>query len=129
MSEKPDRLLTATQAAQAAGVSRWAVHRAIKSMVLKAVRDNRNIWRIAPDDLEAWCAATVAQPLRAQETAQAEGLAELRGKLAEAELRAAVADARADASDRARAAAEAQAEAWRAMAEKLAARRRWWPFG
>jgi len=25
--------------------------------------------------------------------------------------------------------AEAQAEAWRALADKLAARRRWWPFG
>lgn len=135
MSEKPETLLTATQAAQAAGVSRWAVHRAIKSMSLKAVRDNRNVWRIAPDDLAAWCTATAAQRLRAQGDAQAETAflrdrlaaieAErdgLRENLADANLRAAVAAARAEA-------AEADRDHWRALADKLASRRRWWPFG
>lgn len=104
-------------------------------MSLKAVRDNRNVWRIAPDDVAAWCAATVAQPLRTQGDAQAETAdvrdrlavleAErdgLREKLADANLRAAVAAARAEA-------AEADRDHWRALADKLAARRRWWPFG
>lgn len=59
---------------------------------------------------------------------QANALADLREKLAEAERRAAVSDARAEAAERARDLAEAQAEAWRAIADKLAARRRWWPF-
>lgn len=147
MSERPEFLLTATQAAQAAGVSRWAIHRAIKSMSIKAMRDNRNVWRISPDELAAWCAATVAQPLRAQPAAQgelqADALALLRDKLLEAEQRAAVSDARAQAAERSEAAAVARADAaerardqaeadrdqWRAMADRLAVRRRWWPFG
>lgn len=53
----------------------------------------------------------------------------LRDKLAAFEARAAADAARADAAERARDVAEAQAEAWRALADKLAARRRWWPFG
>lgn len=134
MSKAPENMLTATQAAQVAGVSRWAIHRAIRSMSLKAVRDNRNIWRIAPDDLAAWRAATVAPQLHAQGDAQSEtaGVRDrlavleierdgLRENLADANLRAAVAAARAEA-------AEADRDHWRAMAESLAARRRWWPF-
>lgn len=117
MSEKPENLLTATQAAQAAGVSRWAIHRAIKSLSLKAVRDNRNVWRIASDDLASWCATTVAQPLRAQDAAQAGEAAEV------AILRELLA-----ATERARDQAETDRDHWRTMAEKLAARRRWWPF-
>lgn len=135
MSEAPENLLTATQAAQVAGVSRWAVHRAIKSMSLKAVRDNRNNWRIASDDLAAWCAATVAPQLRAQLPAQlsaqsglpdARALFEVESRRAEA--RAAAAEAEARAAIRARDQAEADRDHWRAMAESLAARRRWWPF-
>lgn len=133
MSEATENLLTATQAAQVAGVSRWAVHRAIKSMSLKAVRDNRNNWRIASDDLAAWCAATVAPQLRAQLSAQpdlpdARALFEVEARRAEAEARAAAAEAGERAAIRARDQAEADRDHWRAMAESLAARRRWWPF-
>ena len=124
--------MSPAQAAQVAGVSRWSILRAIKSLKLKAKRDNRNGWRIAPDDLAAWRAAQGAHIVRdgaaAHAAAQDDAVAEVRERLVEAERRAAVAEARADAAERARDLAEAQAEAWRAMADKLAARRRWWPF-
>lgn len=140
--------LTPAQAAQSAGVSRWAILRAIKSLKLQAKRDNRNNWRIAPDDLAAWCAAQGAHSVRdgavAQVAAQADSveIAVLRERLAASDARAAAleterdglrdrlaaATARADAAERSRDVAEADRDAWRAMAEKLAARRRWWPF-
>lgn len=137
VSEERESLLTATQAAQAAGVSRWAIHRAIKSLSLKAIRDNRNVWRIAPEDLTAWRAATVAQPLRAQDLAQSElaaadvsALMDLRDRLAEAERREAGAQARADAAERARDQAESDRDHWRDLAQKLAERPRvrFWPW-
>jgi hypothetical protein len=137
VSENDESLLTATQAAQAAGVSRWAIHRAIKSLSLRAIRDNRNIWRIAPDDLTAWCSATVAQPLRAQGAAQSvlgpddiAALVDLRDRLAAAERREAGAQARADAAERARNQAEADRDHWRDLAQKLAERPRlrFWPW-
>lgn len=122
-------LLSASQAAQLAGVSRWAIHRAIKSRALNAIRDNRNEWRISPDDVAAWRGATVATQLRATEIAQtdvagatAAEVSELRAKLAAAQLGEAVASARA-------AAAEAERDKWHGMAMALASRRRWWPFG
>lgn len=117
--------MTPAQAAQVAGVSRWAILRAIKSLKLQAKRDNRNNWRIAPDDLVAWRAAQGAHSVRdgaaGQGAAQVDAVADLRERLA-AET------ARADAAERARDHAEAQADAWRGMAERLSARRRWWPF-
>lgn len=138
--------MSPAQAAQVAGVSRWSILRAIKSLKLKAQRDNRNGWRIAPDDLAAWCAAQGAHMVRDSASAQAiahvDAVAELRERLAASETRAAALESErdslreklADANLRA-AVAAARAESngadrdqWRAMAEKLAARRRWWPF-
>lgn len=125
--------MTPAQAAQVANVSRWTILRAIKALDLKAQRDNRNGWRIAPDDLASWCSArgahTVQPGASAQAGAHADAVAALRDKLSDAERRAAVAEARADAAERARDAAEGQALAWRTMADRLSARRRWWPFG
>lgn len=137
VSEERESLLTATQAAQVAGVSRWAIHRAIKSLSLKAIRDNRNVWRIVPDDLMAWRSATVAQPLRAHDPAQSvlepatiAALVDLRDRLAAAERREAGAQARADAAERARDQAEADRDHWRELAQKLAERPRlrFWPW-
>lgn len=122
--------MSPAQAAQVAGVSRWAVLRAIKSQRLKAIRDNRNNWLILPDDLAAWCGAQSAHSTResiiASPAAQGHDvreLVELRENLARA-------NERADAAERARDQAEADRDHWRAMAEKLAEmpRRRWWPF-
>lgn len=113
--------MSPAQAAQALGVSRWSVLRAIKALKLQAKRDNRGHWRISPDDLADWCAAQGAHSVRPVSDAQGDLLADLRESLA-------AVTARADAAERARDQAEAQADAWRAIAEKLAARRRWWPF-
>lgn len=132
MSAQDKPHMSPAQAAQVAGVSRWSILRAIKSLKLKAKRDNRNGWRIAPDDLADWCDAQGAHRVRdsadAQGSAQVDAVVELRERLAELERLAAVAETRADAAERARDLAEAQAESWRAMAERLSARRRWWPF-
>ena len=53
----------------------------------------------------------------------------LRERLLIAERGEAAALARAEAAERARDQAEADRDHWRALADKLAARRRWWPFG
>lgn len=114
--------MSPAQAAQAAGVSRWTVMRAIKSLDLQASRDNRNQWRISQEALERWRLHTVrtGDDVHTPHTPHAESIS-----IAEAELREklAAAIARADA-------AEAERDRWRAMAEKLAERPRlaWWPW-
>lgn len=106
--------MSPAQAAQAAGVSRWAVMRAINSHKLKASRDNQNHWRIAPEDLEAWAAHNV----RSAHSAHPETEAELREKIAaltadNGQLRERLSDTQEDRN------------AWREMAQK---RRSWWPW-
>lgn len=53
--------ISPAQAAQVAGVSRRTITRAISAQSLRATRDNRNQWRITPEDLEAWISAQPAQ--------------------------------------------------------------------
>lgn len=66
-------------AAQAAGTTRWTIMRAIKAQRLRATRDNRNQWRITPEDLDAWRHAHLAHSalsVRTDELAQgAQGVA------------------------------------------------------
>lgn len=109
--------MSPAQAAQVAGVSRWAIMRAIKSHDLKASRDNRNQWRIAAEALDAWRSHSVRTPDTLHIPHISEEVADLRAQLA-------AANARAEA-------AEADRERWRVMAEKLAQRPRlsWWPWG
>lgn len=110
--------MSPAQAAQTAGVSRWAIMRAINSHKLKAHRDNKNNWRVATEDLNLWCAHSVRQ----QQGAHPDESQELREKLA-GEM------ARADAAERARDQAELDRDKWREMAEKLAEKpRRFWPW-
>jgi DNA-binding MurR/RpiR family transcriptional regulator len=110
--------MSPAQAAEAAGVSRWAIMRAIQSHKLKAHRDNRNNWQILPDDL----AAHYPHIVRTVRTAHPDEAEEMRAKLA-AET------ARADAAERARDQAEADRDRWQRMAEKLADRQRFkWPW-
>lgn len=110
--------MTPADAAQVAGVSRWAIMRAINSHKLQAHRDNRNRWQIAEADLAAWCAHSV----RTAHTAHPDDSADLRAQLAGE-------TARADAAERARDQAEADRDRWQAMAEKLAERPRFsWPW-
>lgn len=111
--------MSPAQAAQTAGVSRWTIMRAINSQELQAVRDNRNQWRIAPDDLDRWRASTV----RTEPDLHTPEAAKLREKLAAETARAEVAEALL-------AATEADRDRWQSMAEKLAdrPRRGWWPW-
>jgi len=109
--------MSPAQAAQVVNVSRWAIMRAINNHKLKAVRDNQNHWKIALDDLEAWCVHSV----RIAHAAHPNASPELREKLA-------YETARADAAERARDQAENDRDRWRGIAEKLAEtpRRKWW---
>lgn len=53
--------MSPAQAAQVAGVSRRTITRAISTQALQATRDNRNQWRITPEDLKAWQSTQLAQ--------------------------------------------------------------------
>jgi len=110
--------MTPAQAAAAAGVSRWAIMRAINRQQLKAHRNNRNQWQITPEDLQAHYPHSV----RSVRNAHPDDSTELRANLAGE-------TARADAAERARDQAEADRDRWQRMAEKLAEKPRFvWPW-
>ena len=110
--------MTPAQAGIAAGVSRWAIMRAINSHKLQAVRNNRNEWQIAEEAL----AAHYPHIVRSVQIAHHDDSAELRVTLAGE-------TARADAAERARDQAEADRDQWRDMAQTLAKRRGFiWPW-
>ena len=117
--------LSAPAAARRAGVSRWTIVRAINDFSLKARRDNRNRFRIAPEDLEAWKMhreRTVADAPPVAPPAMPDNTVDLRAALAGER-------ARADAAERATRQAEADRDRWQAMAETLATRPRFsWPW-
>lgn len=47
-------MLTPNEAAKVAKVSRPTIMKAIADKVLRAIRDNKNRWQIADEDLQAW---------------------------------------------------------------------------
>lgn len=54
-SERPvSAPISPAQAAQIVHTSRRTIMRAIESLELKAIRDNRNRWKIDQEDLERW---------------------------------------------------------------------------
>lgn len=111
--------LSPAQAAQVAGVSRWTIMRAIKDQLLLAKRDNRNHWRINPDDLDRWRRSTVRTVEAAHYLHTPNDTSEALMKVASLEaengqLRERLLEAQADRA------------AWREMAQK---RRSWWPWG
>lgn len=115
--------ISPAQAAQMSGVSRWTIMRAIKSLELRATRDNRNQWRIDPEELERWRLHTVRAQDVLHTSHTSEMVMELREKLA-------ATIARAEAAERSRDQAEADRDRWQAMAEKLAEQpRSWWLWG
>lgn len=129
-------LLSPAAAARRAGTSRWSVLRAIKSQELRAHRDNRGVWQISVDDLDAWLAdrartgapsVRALAPHTAAHPAEAEVVAlreELAGSRADAAgLRAEVAGIRDRLADTA-----ADRDAWREQAQSLATRRWWHAF-
>jgi hypothetical protein len=115
--------LTTAEAVKRTGASRFAIHRAKNKGELHPVRGNDGRFMFDPAELDAWAdqrARTVAQPLRAEpapEAAHAAAHAEIE------RLRAALTVAEALTAR-----AEADRDRWHAMADKLAARPRWWPF-
>ena len=109
--------LSPAQAAQVASVSRWTIMRAIKSHELKAVRDNKNHWKIDPDELDRWSASTVrtveaTHPLHTLKDS-AETLAHVAAlEVENGQLRERLSETKEDR------------DAWREMAQ----RRRWWQW-
>jgi excisionase family DNA binding protein len=109
--------LSPAQAAQAASVSRWTIMRAIKNHEIKANRDNRNHWKIDPDELDRWSASTVRTVEAAHSVHTPKDSAETLARVAalEAEnsqLRERLSEIKEDR------------DAWREMAQ----RRRWWQW-
>ncbi len=122
--------ISPAQAAQAAGVSRWTIMRAIKSHELQATRDNKNQWRIAADDLDRWRSHTVRTPEDLHTPHTPEAVIELREKLAAATARADAAEALLSREQKALNDACADRDQWRDMAQRLISQRRsWWPWG
>lgn len=109
--------LSPAQAAQAVSVSRWTIMRAIKNLDLKAIRDNRNHWKIDPDELDRWSTSTVrtgeaAHPVHTPKDSP-ETLAHVAALKAEnSQLRERLSEIKEDRN------------AWREMAQ----RRRWWQW-
>lgn len=110
--------MSPAQAAQAAGVSRWTIMRAIKAHELQAVRDNRNQWKIATEDLDRW---------RLHSVRTSESVHTLHTPApTDSAVDLAVAKAQISQLQERLTAAEADRDRWQAMAEKLADRPGWW---
>jgi hypothetical protein len=95
--------------------------RAIKMLELKAIRDNRNRWKIDPQDLDRWADAQWAPTGHAHPILPTLPTSDLEAKLA-------VAEAQRDAAREQLAGVQEDRDRWREMAEKLAdkPRRSWW---
>lgn len=120
--------MSPAQAAQLLKVSRRTIMRAIEGHELLAIRDNRNHWKISPEELDRWASAQCAPSEHVHPEVHTlptyQDSPETLAKLA-AET------ARADAAERARDQAESDRDAWRRQAEKLADRPQqggWWPW-
>lgn len=120
-------MLSPAQVAQLAGVSRRTVMRAIDGHDLRAIRDNKNRWKVSPEDASSWASAQCApseQP-PTEPTPSPTDLSAIQAENIQLRERLTAATARADA-------AEAERDRWQAMADKLADprhRKRWWLWG
>jgi excisionase family DNA binding protein len=121
MTTDTSRTLSPAQAARRANVGRTTVMRALSAGELRAVRDNRNTWRILPDDVDAWSGQrpvidrTMAEDTPGQPVVIPTDTPETLARLAVAETRL---------IDALEAVAEARRErdAWRQQAQDLARR-------
>lgn len=121
-SERPVIMpISPAHAAQSKGVSRRTIMRAIDALELKAVRDNRNRWKIDPEDLDRWAGAQWALSGHTRIILPTLPTSDLEAKLA-------VAEAQRDAAREQLAGVQEDRDRWREMAEKLAdkPRRSWW---
>ena len=104
------------EAAHIVGCGRSSVMRALANGELKAMRDNRNSWKIGHDDLLSWASNRTEQarsgPDLTTDHHEPEPQNQLADQLADAEKRAAVAEGRL--SD-----AIADRDQWRALALRL----------
>jgi len=117
-SERPvGTPISPAHAAQLKNVSRRKIMRAIDGHELKAIRNNRNHWKINPFDLDTWADAQCAPINDAHPLPTPDDGAEVIARVAvlEAEnsqLRERLSEVKEDR------------DAWRNMAQ----RRRWWPW-
>jgi hypothetical protein len=95
--------------------------RAIESLELKAIRDNRNHWKIDPQDLDRWADVQDVPSGHAHIILPTVPTSDLEVKLA-------VAEAQRDAARDQLTEVQKDRDKWREMAEKLAdkPRRSWW---
>lgn len=121
-SERPVGMpMSPAHAAQLKNVSRRKIMRAIDRLELKAVRDNRNHWKIDPRDLDRWADAQWAPTGHAHPILPTLPTSDLEVKLA-------VAETQRDAAKDQLIEVQKDRDRWREMAEKLAdkPRRSWW---
>jgi len=121
-SERPAGMpISPAHAAQSKNVSRRTIMRAIEALELKAIRDNRNRWKIDPHDLDRWENAQWAPTGHAHPILPTLPTSDLEAKLA-------VAEAQRDAAREQLAGVQEDRDRWREMAERLAdkPRRGWW---
>lgn len=124
-SERPvGAPISPAHAAQSKNVSRRTIMRAIETLDLKAVRDNRNRWKIDIKDLDRWADAQWAPRGHAHPILPI--LPTL--PISDLEAKLAVAEAQRDAAREQLAGVQEDRDRWREMAEKLAdkPRRSWW---
>lgn len=122
-SERPVNIsMSPAHAAQLVKVSRRTIMRAIEGHELKAVRDNRNRWKIAPSDLDVWAGAHCAPSEHAHRETSMLPTSET--------VELAVTKAENSQLLERLAATEKDRDHWRSMAEKLAEKpRRFWFWG
>ena len=121
-SERPvGTPMSPARAAQLKNVSRRKIMRAIDRYELKAVRDNRNHWKIDLQDLDRWADAQCAPSEYAHPVTPTVPTSDLLSQLA-------VAEAQRDAAREQLISAQEDRDRRREMAEKLAdkPRRSWW---
>jgi excisionase family DNA binding protein len=121
-SERPVHVpMSPAQAAHSKGVSRRTIMRAIETHNIRAVRDNRNHWKIDPVDLDTWANAQCAPSEHAHSELPAVSTLDLA-------VRVAVAEAQRDAAREQLIGVQEDRDQWRRMAEKLAEKpkRSWW---
>lgn len=113
--------MSPAHAAQSKNVSRRTIMRAIEALDLRATRDNRNHWKIDPQDLDRWADAQCAPSGHAHPELPTMPTPDLEAKLA-------VAEAQRDAAIKQLTDVQEDRDRWRKMAETLAEkpRRSWW---
>jgi len=108
--------MTAAQAAEAVGMTRQGIIKAIKTGKISAQKDNNGAWRVEPSEL--FRAYQPASTVASNDTAEVEPGIQARLRVAEQEiehLRAML-----ERADKATAAAESDRDEWRKQAQHLA---------